>query len=683
MNATAVVDPALAPRPSGASKPDARPTSAAPPADRRRTAVLAALVAVLTLVAFWPVVGNEFVSYDDPAYVYENAQVQRGLTLGGVSWAFTTAHAGNYHPMTWVSLMLDRSLAGAGPAGFHRTNLILHAINSVLLMLVVRSMTGSTWRAAVLAALWAVHPLRVESVAWASERKDVLAAFFGLLTIAAYLAYVHKPDRQRYLALALLFALCVLSKSAWVSLPFVLLLLDFWPLRRTADGTTPALVSLLREKLPLLGISALACVATLVAQSRGDAIGSLDNYPVLERLGNAIVAYGSYLAKIVRPVDLAVFYPHVAPRAAAVVAALAVMAGVTAFAVWRRKQQPALLVGWLWFVGALVPMIGLVQSGAQSMADRFTYMPMIGLLLAACFAAPAAWLQARWTRTAAGLGALLVCVTLVGMTRKQVGHWRDSTTLFEHAIAVTGGNHVAHNSLGFELTRLGRLDEAAGQYEQALRIKPNMSSALNGLGVVAAKKGDAKTATEWYERAVAANPKNAAAQRNLAFHLLAGGGDAKRAVEHLRRAVDLREDDAVAHHLLGVELAKAGDIPDALIHLITAVELDDANAHARVDLGRAIAMSGQPGMAVEHFDAALELDPSLSDAHVHAGAALAQLGQLDASAERLRAALRLSPDDRDAQLALDQVIARRAGGGGGATGPGAGGAAEASVDPAK
>jgi tetratricopeptide (TPR) repeat protein len=605
------IDPALPLRADKHADDDA----AKPSAGGLRAAVVASLALVaLTVLAFWPVVDCGFVNFDDPQYVSENSFVQRGLSWAGVLWAFTTGTLGNYHPLTWLSLMLDRTLWGDGALGFHLTNVALHAANAVLLFLVLRTMTGSTWRSLLVAALFAVHPVRVESVAWVSGRKDCLSAFFGLLAIAAYVRYVARPSAARYVGVACLFAASLLCKAMFVTLPAVLLLLDHWPLRRARPWQ-----ALVIEKLPLAGVALAASVATFIVQHAGGAVGSIERYSLWQRATNAVVAYLRYLVKTVLPTDLAVFYPH--PRTlqvAMLMSALVVLAAITSLAVARRRTAPWMLIGWLWFLGTLVPMIGFVQVGGHALADRYTYLPVIGLLIAV------AWSLPPMRRTCA-VASVLVLVTLTMTTRREIGHWRDSVTLWSRAIAVTENNYVAHTNLAVELARRGRDAEAETHYRAALGIRADWSTAHNGLGVLLAARGDTDGAIAAYESAIAARPGFALAHRNLGNQYSAQGRSAD-ALRHYRRAAELRPSDAKAHLLLGLEVARGGDV-----------------AAAR-----------------PHFQSAARLDPASRDANYYAGAALAQAGDLAAAAEHFRAVMRLAPDDRDARAALDQVTAAAA-----------------------
>jgi protein O-mannosyl-transferase len=551
-------------------------------ADRRerlRIASMAALLVALTLAAFWPVVHCGFVNFDDPQYVYDNPIVQRGLSGEGVRWAFTTGTLGNYHPLTWLSLMLDSSLWGGSALGFHLTNVVLHAANAVLLFLVLRRMTGAAWRSLLVAAIFAVHPLRVESVTWISARKDCLSALFGLLAIGAYVRYVARPTAARYAMVACLFAASLLCKATFVTLPAVLLLLDHWPLRRMRTWG-----ELFMEKLPLMAVAIGAGAVTFLVQRGSGAVGGVNRYPLWMRVSNAFVAYLSYLGKTVLPTNLSVFYPH--PRAiqlGLLIAALIVIVVISGIAFVRRRNAPWMLIGWLWFLGTLVPMIGLVQVGGQARADRYTYLPMIGLLIAV------AWSLPMMRRTMAAT-SLLVVMTLGMMTHREIGHWRDSVTLWSRAIEATDENYVAHTNLAVELAHDGNLADAESHYRQALAIRPDWSSAHNGLGVLFAARGDVDSAIAAYESAIAARPTFAVAHRNLARQL-ALKGRSDEAVTHYRRALELRPSDATAHLLLGMELADRDDFAGAAEHLRTTLRYAPDNKAAQAALEKVMSRS--------------------------------------------------------------------------------------------
>lgn len=447
----------------------------------RRPALLAAALSLLTLAAFWPSLGNGFVNLDDPLYVTGNRMVRKGITPEGLAWVRTANVANNWHPLTMLSHMLDCQLFGMSPAAHHSTSLFLHLANVLLLFAVLRRMTGAAGRSAAVAGLFAVHPLHVESVAWVAERKDVLSALFWLLAMAAYHRYALRPSIGRYLLVAPATALGLMAKPMVVTLPLVLLLLDVWPLGRLTfePGWERRLARLAAEKLPLLALSAAASLVTLHYQTTS--LVSLETLPWRVRLANAAVSYAAYLGKSFSPRNLAVFYPLPGEIPAwKALGAAGLIAGLTALAVWKARKAPWLLVGWLWFLGTLVPVIGLVQVGRQAMADRYTYLPSIGLFLMICWGLPALSASRRW-RAALAVASILALLTLAAATRVQVRHWSSSFTLYRHALAVTRGNYFAHLGLARALAARKDWTGAAEQYRAALALRPGLRDARKGL----------------------------------------------------------------------------------------------------------------------------------------------------------------------------------------------------------
>jgi hypothetical protein len=435
--------------------------------EKQRAMLICLLLALITLALYWPATHFDFINYDDPDYVIYNPPIQHGITGAGLVWAFKTRHASNWHPLTWASHMADCALYGLNPGGHHLTNLLFHAANVVLLFLVLCQWTGAPWRSALVAALFAWHPLHVESVAWVSERKDVLSAFFWLLTLAAYGRYA--KGRKVFYCLALFFfALALLSKPMVVTLPFVLLLLDFWPLKRTAAP------GLFVEKIPFFALAALECVATLWAQSGANSVVNFGILPFSARVANALVSCVLYLWKMLWPVDLALPYPYSHiwtfwPAAGAGCLLLLISAG----AILRARREPYLIVGWLWFLGTLTPVIGLAQTGIQPMADRYTYAPLIGIFIMAVWAIPGAW--TRWPRPGLVFGAVVAGVLgfLLAGAETQLQYWRNSVALFSHTVAVTRNNILAEYNLAEALARQGDEALAVVHYQRALAIEPN------------------------------------------------------------------------------------------------------------------------------------------------------------------------------------------------------------------
>lgn len=477
-----------------------------------RTPVLLALGLVALAVAiYWPVGGFGFVAYDDQAYVSGNEMVRRGLGWSGAAWAFRTLTAANWHPLTWLSYMLDVQLFGVDPGWHHRVNLVFHAANGVLLFAFLRSATGSLWRSALVAALFVAHPLHVESVAWISERKDVLSAFFWLLAMLAYAGYVRHPGLWRYLAVAAAFVLGLMAKPMVVTLPFALLLLDVWPLRRR-----PALV----EKLPLFALSALSCAATWVAQARSGAVRGTQWLTVAVRVENAVVSYAAYLGKTVWPSSLAALYPHPGYQpggipAGQIALAAAVLVAITGVAILLRRSVPAIAVGWCWYLGTLVPVIGLVQVGQQSMADRYTYVPLIGIFCAVVWGLAALAARVRHGRIAAGAVASAAVIACAVTARHQAGYWQDSIALFDHAAHVTEGNWLAWKNLGAALYESGRMPEALAAFQEEARIDPSDPDGWFNLGMTYGELERHAESAAAFEQALRLDPSDPLTRQNV------------------------------------------------------------------------------------------------------------------------------------------------------------------------
>ena len=446
---------------------------------------------VATIALFWQVRSHDFIYYDDDTYVTANSVVKNGLAKDGIAWAFTTQTASNWHPLTWISHMLDVELYGMNPGAHHTTNVIFHAINAMLLFLLLRKMTGHVWPSCLAAFLFAVHPMHVESVAWISERKDVLSAFFFLLSLFAYDTYVRKSKIRFYLLMVFFLVAGLLSKPMLVTFPFLLLLLDYWPLNRFSFASGKeneraelgkTIIRLLVEKIPLLAIAVFFCLTTLSAQS--GTVQSTEHLPLGLRISNALLSYVMYLAKMVLPIRLAIFYPYdFSIRFWQAMASFAALVLVTVLFLVNHRRRPYLIVGWLWFLGTLVPVIGLVQVGWQSMADRYTYIPYIGIFLSlSLFLAEISTSKAR-RAIAVGL-SLLYCTGMVLAAEKQIGHWKNSFHLLTHALEVNPSNHVAHNNLGTYFLDHGLPDKAMEHYEEATRIAPGYAQAHISLKVV-------------------------------------------------------------------------------------------------------------------------------------------------------------------------------------------------------
>ena len=591
---------------------------------RRRGWLVAVLLGAVTLAVFWSVRRCEFTSFDDPAYVTDNEMVSRGLTSEGVTWAFSHPHGGNWHPLTSLSHMLDVTLFGLQPAGHHVVNLALHTLNSLLVFLLLRALTASFWRSALVAALFALHPLHVESVAWVSERKDVLSTLFFLLTLWAYARYTGKSQAQQpgskfwYAVTLVCFALGLLSKPMLVTLPCVLLLLDFWPLRRLDwPGPCQKLRPLLVEKLPFLLLTVAACVITYRIQSEA---GATSEIPFGTRVARIILAYASYSMKLLLPFNLAVFYPL--PKtipwwelggAGAVLAAVSLAAGRA----WRRA--PELAVGWCWFLGTLVPVIGLVQVGQQFIADRYTYIPSIGFFVALVWTG-AAFLQACKVSPMAIATACAAWLAALGfLTTKQIATWQNSEALYTHALAVTADNHVAHNNLAALRFGQQRYEEAGRHAAEALRISPNFADAHLNYGNVLSQTG-----------------KIAEAQ------------------EHLQRALELKSTPQAMYNLARL-LGDHGDPVKAESLYRAALAQQPGLLDARYNLGLLLTRLKRPAEAQAEFEKVLAAHPAFPGARLTLGALLAELKRFDEAAKVLLRQIELVPGDVDARYNLGHV----------------------------
>lgn len=680
----------------------ARQKSSAPKVlDRRWIAVL--LLAV-TIGAYWPSTSNAFINYDDPEYVTANAQVQQGLTWEGLAWALKTDCASNWHPITWVSHMLDVTLFGRGPAGPHAINLLLHILNSLLLFLLLERMTDARWRSALAAGFFALHPLHVESVAWVAERKDLLSAFFGMLTLLAYRKYaeVRNDGRGRariwYLSAMVAFVLGLMSKPMLVTLPLLMLLLDYWPLERLAPdsvaGRKASWQLLMLEKVPFGLISAVSCGVTLWAQQA--AMLSLDRLGFGDRVANALVAYIRYLGKILWPDDLALPYLHRGSWPAAVVlAAAALVIGISAGSIWLGRKHRYVVTGWFWYMGTLVPVIGLVQVGAQAMADRYTYVPAIGIFIIVAWGlgeVVGRWSQMKAVTVASSVLILAACGVV---THRQVQYWHDSETLFKHSADATADNFIALGNVGSALFDKKQLDEALEYYREAVRINPNYAEGLNSIGAILSAKGD-DTAIEWFERALAVQPALGDALFNMGNYLarkgtaLVGKGEREAAVGYFeaalrsnpdnyearnnlgnvlmelgrmdeavvqyRQALETRPDVAMLHKNLGEALAAKGKLDDAVLQYRKAIGLSNEPG-THYSLGMTLAVQGKWDAAVIEYEQTVQGWHSNAEAYYNLGYALKMQGRLDLATSNFLEAVRLKPDFPLAHFNLGCVLA--------------------------
>jgi tetratricopeptide (TPR) repeat protein len=695
-------------------KKRAKPSSAFTPLfPRRDLMVCLGLLAAIAAV-YWPAARFDFINFDDPLYVTDNDHVKTGLTWDGLRWAFTTFFASNWHPLTWLSHMGDCQFFGQRPGAQHLVNVLFHAANTVLLFVLLRNLTGARWRSALVAGLFALHPLHVESVAWISERKDVLSTFFGFLSLLCYTRYAQvsgargqrsEVGGQRsginllsfsYWFALFFFALGLMSKPMLVTWPFVMLLLDWWPLKRVAGyklkvtGLQTPNLQLLLEKIPFFILSVASSVVTFFAQRHGASVVPLEALPPGARLANAVVAPVRYLLKTIWPADLIVFYPYRGWDWIAITGAAFVLIGISIWAVCRAKSAPQLLMGWLWYLGMLVPVVGLVQVGGQSMADRYTYVPLVGVFIAVV------WSVRLATITPAGKGralatalALAVLAISGALSSVQVRYWSNSETLYGHALKVMPNNLVAHNNLGLAFSKEGRAADAIAEYLAVLKVRPDYAESRFNLGVAQVEQGqtaDAITnfnagleidpdnteahfslgraleslgrtndASAEYRAALKLKPDYAEAHNSLASVLISQGQDAE-AMKELNTALRLKPDYAEAHSNLAQLLAQQGKSNEAQAERETAARLQPNRAETRFNLAVTLAVQGRLAAAVPEFQEALQIKPAWPEAHYNLGTALAGLDRLAEATAEFQEAIRLKPDYADAYNNLGVIL---------------------------
>ena len=588
---------------------------------RHELLILLGILAV-TAAVYSPVTGYDFVDLDDDAYVFQNSQVSRGLTLEGVSWAFRTFEMANWHPLTWLSYMVDVELFGMNSGCFHLMNVFFHLANTLLLFILLRYTTSRLWQSALVAVLFALHPLHVESVAWVSERKDVLSTFFWMLCTLFYIRYARNPRATGYFGVVVLFILGLAAKPMLVTLPIALLLIDFWPLARSrvsnsAPGQGAEQVSpgfLLLEKIPLLAISTVFSLVTIVAQKRYAAVQSFELLPLTTRIANALVSYVGYLGKMVWPSSLTVLYPypdHI--PAATVVMALVFILTVSTIAFILREHCPYFLFGWLWYLVTLLPVIGIIQAGSQAMADRYTYVPLIGIFVIIAWGLPDLFLKWNFDRKVFPLITLVFLVVLSFITRRQLNYWQGSVSLFSHTISVTRDNSLAQNGLASGYEKQGKIQSAVVHYREALRISPEFSAARYNLGNVYLKLGKTEKAIEQYRRALESAPKDPEILNNLGKALIEGGRISE-ALGLYRRALKLTPEDVQLRSNMGAALVLNGQPAEAEKVFKEIIRLEPGFVNAYNNLGYVYEVQGRIIQAGRCYDRALRVDPE------HAGA---------------------------------------------------------------
>jgi tetratricopeptide (TPR) repeat protein len=618
------------------------------PQQIKKSLVISIYFALLisTLLVFWQVRHFDFINYDDSVYVYENPHILNGLTAGSIRWAFTTGFAEFWHPLTWISLMLDCQLFGASAGRIHLVNLLLHIANTLLLFIVLKKMTGALWQSAFVAALFALHPLHVESVAWVSERKDVLSTFFWLLAMLAYAQYVKKPGIVRYLLTLLIFALGLMAKPMLVTLPFVFLLLDYWPLERKISR------HLVVEKIPFIVLSIASSVIAFIAQQSRKSFLSFVAIPSLKfRIANALISYMKYIEKMFYPAGLAPFYPHPVENVSvlyAIISAVFLLL-VTIVVIRFAKNHRYLVTGWFWYLGTLIPVIGIIQVGNHAMADRYTYITLTGLFIIIAWGLPELFAKLPQRKIILGAAMIIVLTALGICAGRQTSYWKNSVILFSHANDVTQNNYVAYNSLGDAYGRLGRLSQAIEVFDRAIEISPGYDEARYNLGVAYAKMDRWPEAIEAYERVLKINPDYIEAYNNLG---VAYGkiGRVTEAIEFYQHAIKLKPDYAEAYYNLGRLFGNNGRTDEAIDAYKQAIKIKPDLAQAHNNLGRIFANSDRWHEAIEAYKQAVKFKPDLFEAHNNLGYAYLAVGDKNSALAEYNILKSLNPQLADKLL---------------------------------
>ena len=631
----------------------------------RRDGLVCLLLVASILVCYWQVADYDFISFDDSDYITENHHIRAGLTLESIKWSLSATHSANWHPLTWLSHMLDIQLFGMNAGRHHLTNLIFHIANSLLLFLVLKRMTGAFWRSCLVAVLFALHPLNVESVAWISERKNVLSTFFWILTMGSYTLYVERPNVLRYIPVFLFLFLGLTAKPMLVTLPFVLLLLDYWPFGRFQFGASGAVINkqqksivfrLLWEKIPFFILIAASCIVTFFVEQGGGSVVSLERYPLNVRIASALVAYVAYIGKMFWPVHLAVLYPYPEKLFMWEIAGACLILLVISLSVIRVvKRHPYFTVGWLWYVGTLIPVIGLVQVGSQAMADRYAYVPLIGLFMMIAWGLYEMVSKHGIRKITVSAAALALCSALMTATYVQVRYWANSLTLFRYTVEHTDNNAIMHCSLGLELANQGKIAEAIRHYSEALRINPNYEKAHNNLGIALKDEGRVDEAIDHYLQALRIKPDFEEAHNNLGNAFLKQGKAAK-AIKHFKEALRLNPEFTDAYNSLGTALIRTGNTDEAIEYFRKALQIDPNCAGTYVNLGGALIGMGRIDEAIVYFRKALQIEPSIPEVHVNLGVALANKGEVEEAVDHFRKALQINPDNAEAQHNLNNIL---------------------------
>lgn len=653
---------------------------------QKKNVLVCVILSALTILVFRQIGDFDFVNYDDPVYVFQNAHISNGVSLEGIRWALTAGYAANWHPLTWISHMVDIQLFGLSPGRHHLVNLLFHTANTLLLFLIFCRTTKSIWPSAFVAALFAVHPLHVESVAWIAERKDVLSTFFWLLTMGAYVRYVEKNSISRYLAVVVFFSLGLMSKPMLVTLPFVLLLFDFWPLERffppktteqpvsqisvsrkqksktkqgagfellhrekSESGFWTRLLPLVLEKVPLFALTAVACAVTYFVQKSGGALAPSDLVPLAGRIANALVAYVVYVQKTILPFDLAVLYPYPSGRPLWQSFGAALSLCLASFLVIRNaRKSPFLFVGWFWFLGTLVPVIGIVQVGNQAWADRYTYVPLIGLFVIAGWWVPQLLRGRRFAKEVLVSLSALSLLSLAIVAYLQVGYWKNSIVLFSHAYEVTENNHVALSNRGAAYTDTGNYAEAVRDLQEALRIYPYNAATHLNLGISYGRQGNYESAILSFNRAIELDPGDPKVHR-FRGDALKVSGEYARAIADYQSLLKLDPTDIQAYIEIGICFNLLGQFDRAITVLDKAIELDrTGNAKAYYNRALSRLSLGSYREAISDFDMAIRINPRDSDAYSSRGGAYGKLGDAEQAIKDFDEAITMNPGNSSA-----------------------------------
>ncbi len=624
------------------------------------------VAAILSL--YWQTHNHEFINYDDGKYISENVYVQEGLNFKSIAWAFTSTRSSNWHPLTWLSHMLDIQLFGMKPGMHHLVNVFIHIANTLLLFYILNKMTCALWKSAIITAFFAIHPIHVESVAWASERKDVLGAFFWMLTIGGYTRYVKRQNLANLLVSLLFFILGLMAKPMLVTLPFVLFLIDYWPLNRfrlkslNKPGKTnenPFNLGLVLEKIPFLFFSILSCVVTFIVQKEGGAMGSFDVIPFDVRLTNAVVSYVNYIGKMFFPANLSILYPHplFIPLWQVVASIFAIIAMIY-LAVKQINKRPYIAIGLFWYLGTLVPVIGIVQVGTQAMADRYTYIPLIGLFIIITWGVSDLTQCLRHKRIILTTISVIAIASLITITWIQIGYWKSSVTLFEHSIAATTNNSTLHNNIGTALAEQEKYDNAIEHYNEAIDINKNRAEFHNNLANALAAQGKYDNANLSFTEALKLNPKAETIHYNFARTLSANGQN-NEAIEHYMEALQIKPGFKEANKELGNLLISLERYSEAIDFLSKSLISSQNNAETYYKLGIAFANQGIIDKVISSYTKAIEIKPDFIEAHNNLGNTFASIGKQNEAIYHFSEALKINPDNADLHINIAILLQKR------------------------